>query len=152
MTAHSSSTPHPQKQKDIQHPSLASAMASVSSGSRDCHQGEASMEAKAQEMSRLTARVADMSRHAEVAAERSRRAAEAARRSRRAVDAADWSGRAAKAAEMSRVPRMQQRCPAAPRRPGKISRGQATTVTGACMRSSIARWIRSPARQGCKTT
>ena len=67
-------------------------MASVSSGSRDCHQGEASMEAEAREMSRLAARAADMSR----------RTAEATRRSRRAVDAADWSGRAAEAAEMSR--------------------------------------------------
>src|SRR4051812_48498012 len=77
-------------------------MASVSSGSRDCHQGEASMEAEAREMSRLAARAADMSCRAEVAAQRSRRAAEAARRSRRAVDAADWSGRATEAAEMSR--------------------------------------------------
>ena len=77
-------------------------MASVSSGSKDCHQGEASMEAEAREMSRLVARAADMSRRTEVAAQRSRRAAEAARRSRRAVDAADWSGRAAEAAEMSR--------------------------------------------------
>ena len=67
-------------------------MASVSSGSRDCHQGEASMEAEAREMSRLAARAADMSR----------RAAEAAQRSRRAVDAADWSSRAAEAAAMSR--------------------------------------------------
>ena len=86
----------------IQHPSLASAMASVSSRSRDCHQGEASMEAEAREMSRLAVRAADMSRRAEVAAQRSRHATEAARRSRRAVDAADWSGRAAEAAEMSR--------------------------------------------------
>ena len=77
-------------------------MASVSSGSRDCHQGEASLEAKAREMSRLAAKAANMSRCTAVAAERSRRAAEAARRSRRAVDAADWSGRAAEAAEMSR--------------------------------------------------
>ena len=102
MTAHSSSTPHTQKQTSLQHPSLASAMASVSSGSRDCHQGEASMEAEAREMSRLAARAADMSRRAEVAAQRSRRAAEAARRSRHAIDAADWSGRAAEAADMSR--------------------------------------------------
>ena len=77
-------------------------MASVSSGSRDCHQGEASMEAEAREMSRLAAKAANMSLRMAVAAERSRRAAEAARRSRCAVDAADWSGRAAEAAEMSR--------------------------------------------------
>ena len=86
----------------IEHPSLASAMASVSSGSRDYDRGEASMEVEAREMSRLAARVADMSRHAEIAARRSCRAAEAAWRSRRAVDAADWSGRAMEAAEMSR--------------------------------------------------
>ena len=73
----------------IQHPSLAPSVASVSSGSRDCHQGEASMEAEAREMSRLTARAADMSRCTEVASQRSRRAAEATRRSHRAVDAAD---------------------------------------------------------------
>ena len=65
-------------------------MASVSSGSRDCHQGEASMEVEAQEMSRLAARATDMSRRVEVAAERSRRAAEVARRSRSA-DASDCS-------------------------------------------------------------
>ena len=105
MTAHSSSTPHPQKVKNkqvIHHRSLASAMASVRSGSRDCHQGEASLEAEAREMSRLAAKAANMSSRAAVAAQRSRRAAEAARRSRRAVDAADWSDRAAEAAEMSR--------------------------------------------------
>ena len=99
MTAHSSSTPHPQKVKNkqvIHHRSLASAMASVSSGSRDCHQGEASMEAEAREMSRLTARAADMSRRAEVEAQRSRCAAEVAPRSRHAVDVADWFGHAAK--------------------------------------------------------
>ena len=56
-------------------------MASMSSGSRDCHQGEASMEAEAREMSRLATKAADMSRRAAVAA--------------------DWSGRAANAAEMS---------------------------------------------------
>ena len=92
MTAHSSSTPHPQKVKNkqvIHHRSLASAMASISSGSRDFHQGEASLEAGAQEMSRLAARAADMSRRAEVAAQRSHRAAEAAWRSRRAIDAAN---------------------------------------------------------------
>ena len=66
-------------------------MASVISGSRDCHQGDASMEAEAREMSRLATNTTGMSR----------RAAEAARRSRRAVDVADWSGHAAEAAEMS---------------------------------------------------
>ena len=64
-------------------------MASVSSGSRDYHQGEASMEAEEREMSRPAVKAADMSRRVEVAAQRSRHAAEAARRSRRAVDAAD---------------------------------------------------------------
>ena len=105
MTAHSSSTPHPQKVKNkqvIHHCSLESTMASVSSGSRDCHQGEASLEAEAREMSRLAAIAANMSRHTAVAAERSHRTAEAARRTRCAVDAADWSGRAAEATEMSR--------------------------------------------------
>ena len=64
-------------------------MANVSSRSRDYHQGEASMEAEAREMSRLAAKVADMSPHAAVAAQRSRRATEVAQRSRHAVDAAD---------------------------------------------------------------
>ena len=77
-------------------------MASVSSGLRDCHQGEASTEAEAREMSRLAAKATDMSCRAFVAAQRSRSAAEAARRSRCAVDAADWSARTAEAAEMSR--------------------------------------------------
>ena len=77
-------------------------MASVSSGSRECHQGEASTEAEAREMSRHAVRAADMFRRAVVAAQRSRCAAEAARRSRRTVDAADWSDRATEAAEMSR--------------------------------------------------
>ena len=39
-------------------------MASVSSGSRDCHQGEASLEAGAREMSHLAAIAANMSRRA----------------------------------------------------------------------------------------
>ena len=77
-------------------------MASVSSGSRDYHQGEVSMDAEAREMTRLTSKVADMSCHAEVAAQWSCYAVEAARRSRRAVDVADWSGHATEAAEMSR--------------------------------------------------
>ena len=92
MTAHSSSTPHPQKVKNkqvIHYRSLASVMASVSYESRDCHQEEASLEAGGREMSRLAAKAADMSSRAAVAAQRSRRAAEAARRSRRAVDAVD---------------------------------------------------------------
>ena len=95
MTAHSSSTPHPQKVKNkqvIHHRALASAMAIVSFGSRDCHQGEASLEAEAREMSCLAAKVANMSR----------RTAVAAKRSRRAVDVADWSGRAVEVEEMSR--------------------------------------------------
>ena len=73
-------------------------MASVSSGSGDGHQGEASMEAEARETSRLAAKAANMSRRAAVAAERSRRA----------VDAADWSGRTAEAEEMSRVTPMMR--------------------------------------------
>ena len=151
MTAHSSSTPHPQKQTSHSASFLASAMASVSSGLRDFHQGEASMEAEAREMSRLAARAADMSRRAEVAAQRSRRAAEAARRSRRAVDAADWSGRAAEAEEMSRrsanAAEMSSRVAAAWE---NVSR-QARTLAGACVPSPIGRWIRSPGGRGCRS-
>ena len=66
-------------------------MASVSFGSRDCHQGEASMEAEAREMSHLTTKEADISRHAFVAA----------LRFRCTVDVADWFGHAAEAVEMS---------------------------------------------------
>lgn len=74
-------------------------MAGVSSGSRDCHEGEASMEAEAREMSCLATKATDMSHHASVAAQRSCSNAEAARRSRRAVDAADWSSCGMEAAE-----------------------------------------------------
>ena len=42
MTAHSSSTPHPQKNNQVNQ-----AIASVSSGSSDFHQGEVSMEEEA---------------------------------------------------------------------------------------------------------
>ena len=104
MTAHSSSTPHPQKVKNkqvIHHRSLASAMASVSSGSRDCHQGEASLEAGAREMSRLAAIAANMSRRTAVAAERSRHTVEAADWPGRVVEAEEMSHHAANAAEMS---------------------------------------------------
>ena len=76
-------------------------MASLSSGLRDCHQGEASLEAEAREMSRLAVKAANMSCRTTVAAERSRRAAEASRMTRRTVDVADWSGRATNAEEMS---------------------------------------------------
>ena len=85
----------------IHHRSLASTMAYVSSGSRDCHQGEASVEAEAREMSCPTAKASNMSHRTAVAAERSRHVAEAARRSRRTVDVADLFGRAAEAEEMS---------------------------------------------------
>ena len=77
-------------------------MASMSSGSRNCHQGEASREAEAREMSRLATKLADMSHRAPVAAHRSCHATESARRPCRTVDAADWPGRAVNAAEMSR--------------------------------------------------
>ena len=123
----------------IQHPSLASAMASVSSGSRDCHQGKASMEAEARDMSRLTAKATDMSHRVAVAAQRSRRAAEAARRSRHAVDAADWSGRAVEAEEMSRCAanavEMSSRATVA----WEMPRGKERTLTGACVPSSLGR-------------
>ena len=72
------------------------AMASVSSGSRDFHQGEVSMEEEAREMSRLAAKAADMFSRAVVAAQRSRCAAEAARRSRRAAVAWEIFSRAGK--------------------------------------------------------
>ena len=52
----------------MQHHSLVSAMARLSSRSRDYHHGEASMEAEAQEMSCLAVKAADMSHRVEVAA------------------------------------------------------------------------------------
>ena len=55
--------------------SLTSSMARMSSGSRDYYLGEASMEAEAREMSRLTVKAADMSCRTAVAAQRSRRTA-----------------------------------------------------------------------------
>ena len=64
-------------------------MASVSSGSRDCHQGDASMEVEAREMSRLAANAAGMSRHTTIAAQRLRHTVESARRSFRAIDVTD---------------------------------------------------------------
>ena len=155
MTAHSSSTPHPQKVKNkqvIHHRSLVSAMASVSSGSRDCHQGEASLGAGAREISRLAAIAANMSRCTVVPSERSRRAAEAEWRTRRAIDAADWSGHAAEAEEMSsratNAAEMSSRVAAA----WEIFRGQARTLTGACVPSSLGRWIISLGGRGCRTT
>ena len=76
-------------------------MASMSSGSRDYHQGEASMESEAREMSRLTAKAADMSHRTEVAARRSRRAVDAANLASQAAEAEEMSRRAANAAEKS---------------------------------------------------
>ena len=62
-------------------------MASVSSGKRDCNQGDVSMEVEAREISCLAANAAGMSRHVTVA-QRSRRAANAAEMSSYA--AAAW--------------------------------------------------------------